>query len=177
MATTNFIPYSTVISSTWAQEVNDHVHNIPNGAGLNAGHHPYLNVQKSWTAGQAGHPFLLPSMSNVVIDMALGNNFVLPIDNSGGYGGSTTLEDPVNYLPGQSGSIMITSISGELYFSSFWVFPGMANGGSAPTVQSGQRYWHLMTYIIHTYDGVTKAMCNFASNYYDHSGGGGGYIP
>lgn len=159
MANTSFIPFSTVISSQWAQEVNDHVHNVTAGAGPNAGFHPYLNTQQSWTAGQAGMPFTLPSSGTVTMDMALGNNFVLnvldPYVN-------VYLATPVNLLAGQSGSILIIGSMGGLDFdTNFWKFPG----GAAPVITGGGT-WDLMTYIVYEWNGTTLAMCNFASNYY-----------
>ena len=164
MADTSFIPYTTVISSQWAQEVNDHVHNVTAGSGPNAGFHPYLNTQQSWTAGQAGMPFVLPSTGTVIMDMALGNNFVLNVNES--YG-NVVLDTPVNIIPGQSGAILIVGTAGGLDFSTFWKFPG----GTAP-VLTGTDVWDLMTYVVFEFNAATYAMCNFASNYLSTGGQG-----
>jgi hypothetical protein len=159
MADTSFIPYTTVISSQWAQEVNDHVHNVTAGAGPNAGFHPYLNTQQSWTGGQAGMPFILPSTGTISIDMALGNNFVLNVNDP--YG-NVYLDTPVNILPGQSGAILMIGTAGGIDFDpDFWKFPG----GVSPTL-TGTNAWDLMTYVVFEFSTATIAMCNFASNYH-----------
>lgn len=78
------------------------------------------DVVQAFTAAQRGAVVTLTPAASVAPNFAAGNNFALALDQN------TTLANPTNVAPGQSGVITITqdATARTLAYGSFWCFEG-----------------------------------------------------
>jgi hypothetical protein len=132
MADTTFTPYVTRITSTWAQDVNDHVYDY--GA--------RKDVAQTFTAGQRGaYVALVNSSGSVAIDLDLSNNFNHTLTED------TTLAAPTNATAGQAGIIQFNQHADSpktMAFNAFWKWPGGTDG----TLTAANSAVDIMSYVV-----------------------------
>lgn len=105
----------------------------------------FLNVNQSWTAGQAGAFVELTDASTIAVNMALANNFNIVL------GGNRTLGVPTNISPGQSGVLNIYQDStGSRLLTYSWMYQ-FANGVS-PVLSTGKFAVDQLTYMVNYYE-------------------------
>lgn len=117
-----------------------------------------LSLAQSWTKTQIGVPAVLSVSSNLVaVDLSLGNNFSLQLQNTTGQ----TLSNPTNAAAGTSGQIAITqsaSSASTLSYGTNWY---EVSTGTAPSVSTTLGARNLLSYYVfdstHIYFVLNKA--------------------
>lgn len=110
---------------------------------------------QTFTAAQRSAITTLTDATNISVDFALTNNFVVTL------GGNRTLDNPTNQVAGQSGSIFIVQDgtgSRTLAYGSNYDFIG----GTAPTLSTAANAVDRIDYIVRASGSIH---CVFTANY------------
>ena len=108
------------------------------------------NIEQSWSAGQAGAPYLLTDASTIAIDFATGNNFEVRLVS----GGTRALGVPTNCQSGQSGVISIRQSSAGTGLVTYpWCYRFAA--GTTPTLSVGAYSKDQLAYFCDRYASTT----------------------
>jgi len=113
------------------------------------------NAAQTFTAAQRAAITTLTDATNISVNFALTNNYVVTL------GGNRTLDNPTNQVAGQSGSIFIVqdgSGSRSLAYGSNYDF----TGGSAPTLSTAANAVDRIDYIVRASGSIH---CVFTANY------------
>lgn len=113
----------------------------------------YLDLQQSWTKGQAGTPNTLTDASTVAVDLSLGNNANITLL------GNRTLGVPTNIKTGQVGYINVwqdTTGSRTLAYS--WVYSFAS--GTAPTLTTTKVAMDKLVYSVDYYFTSASITCS-----------------
>jgi len=113
------------------------------------------NAAQTFTAAQRAAITTLTDATNISVNFALTNNYVVTL------GGNRTLDNPTNQVAGQSGSIFIVqdgSGSRSLAYGSNYDF----TGGTAPTLSTAANAVDRIDYIVRASGSIH---CVFTANY------------
>lgn len=124
-------------------------------AGQTISGYALLATAQTFTAAQRAAITTLTDATNISVDFALTNNFVVTL------GGNRTLDNPTNQVAGQSGSIFIVQDgtgSRTLAYGSNYDFAG----GTAPTLSTGANAVDRIDYIVRASGSIH---CVFTANY------------
>ena len=100
-----------------------------------------LANDQNWTGSQRGAVTALTDASTITVDFSSSNNYSVTL------GGNRTLQNPINRVAGQSGSIFITQDgtgSRTLAYDNVWHFPG----GTVPTLSTAANAVDRLDYIV-----------------------------